>query len=138
MSKTGSDLFKYTSGANAALVQELTNSDAKCNPSDIVGITKDPKGNIVWLENGTSSAGLNHILAEHEGDFNNQGVTTEELPTFILEAVHQGNVVGTQGKGPRARTVYEFTYEGKPRRVAVQIGSNGFIVSANPKSMKGE
>ena len=70
--------------------------------------------------------------------FNNQGVTTEELPTFILEAVHQGNVVGTQGKGPRARTVYEFTYEGKPRRVAVQIGSNGFIVSANPKSMKGE
>ena len=36
-----------------------------------------------------------------------------------------------------SRTIYEFFYNGKKQRVAVQIGSNGYIVSANPKSMKG-
>ena len=53
-----------------------------------------------------------------------------------MEAVKQGNVVGEQGKGSTPRTIFEFIYEGKTRRVAVQISSNGFIVSANPKSIE--
>ena len=47
----------------------------------------------------------------------------------------RGNIVGYQGKrNPRA--IYEFTYNGVRQRVAVQVGSNGFIVGANPKSME--
>ena len=137
MSKTGSDLFKHTAGSNAALVKELKNSGVKCNSKDIVGITKTVNGQIVWLENGNHAAGLAHIKAAHEVDFHNQGVSSEELANFVMEAVHQGNIVGYQGKGKRARTVFEFVYEGKVRQVAVQIASNGFIVGANPKSMKG-
>lgn len=33
----------------------------------------------------------------------------------------------------KANRIYEFTYEGKTRRVAISIGSNGYIVGANPK-----
>ena len=50
--------------------------------------------------------------------------------------MQQGNIVGTQGKR-NPQTVYEFVYKGKRQRIAIQVGSNGYIVSANPKSMKG-
>ena len=50
--------------------------------------------------------------------------------------VYQGNIVGTQGKRNPPRTVYEFVYNGQTQRIAIQVGSNGYIVGANPKSMK--
>ena len=31
---------------------------------------------------------------------------------------------------------YEFTYNGKKQRIAVQVSNNGYIVGANPKSLK--
>lgn len=34
------------------------------------------------------------------------------------------------------RTVYEVIYYGEHHRVAVQVGTNGYVVSANPKSME--
>lgn len=34
------------------------------------------------------------------------------------------------------RTIYEFTYNGIKQRIAVQVSKNGYIVGANPKSMK--
>lgn len=53
----------------------------------------------------------------------------------MLEAVRQGNVVGTQGKR-NPRTIYEFIYRGKKQRIAVQVGSDGYIVGANCVSLK--
>ncbi len=35
------------------------------------------------------------------------------LLLLILEAVHQGNIVGTQGK-KNPRTIYDFIYNGNP------------------------
>lgn len=108
MSKSGSGLFKHTSGANASLVQELVKSGEKCTPENIVGITKDSSGKIVWLETGTKSAGLNHIIDRHGSQFNGKGISNDEIPNYVMEAVHQGNVVGHQ----RTRTIYEFVYDG--------------------------
>lgn len=49
-------------------------------------------------------------------------------------AVKSGTIVGYQGRG-KGRPIYEFIYKGKTRRVAISIGSNGYIVGANPKSI---
>lgn len=140
MSKGNSRLFRYTSGANARLVQRLLDRNEKCTPENILGIVEVSeeinKGGIVWIESGTPSAGLGHIIKEHEIDFINKGIPKDEIPNYLMEAVRQGKKVGEQGSGPKARrrTIFEFIYEGKLQRVAIQIGSNGFIVSANPKS----
>ena len=32
----------------------------------------------MWLENGTDTAGLNHIITEHADDFLNKGITRSE------------------------------------------------------------
>ena len=55
-----------------------------------------------------------------------------EIPQYIMQAVKSGTIVGYQGRG-KGRPIYEFTYEGKTRRVAISSGSIDYSVGANPK-----
>ena len=120
------------SGKNSDLLDELANSGVKYNPEDIVAITKTADGKLVWLENGTDTAGLNHIITEHADDFLNKGITQEQIPDYIMNALENGKIVGYQGRGT-GRPIYEFTYNGEIHKVAITVGNNGFIVGANPK-----
>ena len=133
MSKGSSHLFSGTSGAGKALIEEVITNGEKISPEKVVMITRDPSGKIVWLETGDERSGLQHIIDNHAHEFNGRGITTEDIPDYVLEAVYQGNVVGTQGKRD-PRTIYEFIYNGETHRIAVQISTNGYIVSANLKS----
>ena len=45
-----------------------------------------------------------------------------------------GHFSGTNGTNKAL--VDEFVYEGKKQRVAITVGPNGFIVGANPKTIK--
>ena len=120
------------SGLNSNLLDELANSGVKYNPEDIVAITKTADGKLVWLENGTDTAGLNHIITEHADDFLNKGITQEQIPDYVMNALENGKIVGYQGRGT-GRHIYEFTYNGEIHKVAITVGNNGFIVGANPK-----
>ena len=120
------------SGLNSNLLDELANSGVKYNPEDIVAITKTADGKLVWLENGTDTAGLNHIITEHADDFLNKGITQEQIPDYVMNALENGKIVGYQGRGT-GRPIYEFTYNGEIHKVAITVGNNRFIVGANPK-----
>ena len=119
-------------GLNTNLLDELANSGLKYNPEDIVAITKTADGKLLWLENGTDAAGLNHIITEHADDFLNKGITKKQIPNYIMSALKNGKIVGYQGRGT-GRPIYEFTYNGEIHKVAITVGNNGFIVGANPK-----
>ena len=135
MSKGSSHLFSGTSGEGRALIDEVIASGNKISPEKVVMITQDPTGKIVWLESGNETSGLQHIINEHGKQFKGKGISNEDIPDYVLEAVYQGNIVGKQGK-KNPRTVYEFTYNGEKQRIAVQVSENGYIVGANPKSVK--
>ena len=117
-------------GLDVNLLDELAKSGVKYNPEDIVAITKTADGKIVWLENGNSNAGLEHIM-QHADQFAAKGVSSDKIPDFIMYAIKNGKIVGKQ----RTRPIYEVMYEGKLQRVAISISGNGFIVGANPKSI---
>lgn len=117
-------------GLDANLLDELAASGVKYNPEDVVAITKTADGKLVWLENGNTSAGLEHIM-QHADQFATKGISSDKIPDFIIHAIENGKIVGTQ----RTRPVYEVMYEGKLQRVAISISDNGFIVGANPKSI---
>ena len=51
------------------------------------------------LENGTDTAGLNHIITEHADDFLNKGITQEQIPDYVMNALENGKIVGYQGRG---------------------------------------
>ena len=135
MSKGNSGLFSGTSGAGKALIDEVISNGDKISPDKVLLIGRDQAGKIVWLEEGNNSSGLKHIIDEHGTDFDNIGISVDEIPEFVMEAVSQGEIVDYQGKR-NPRPVYEFEYNGETYRVAVQVGSNGYIVGANPKSTK--
>jgi hypothetical protein len=112
------------------LLGELAESGVKHNPSDIAGITRDPSGRVVFLERGNPASGLEHILQRHAGEFEQAGIPVSDVPSFLTEAVGRGTVVGTQ----RGTPILEVQFAGKTHRVAVTVGDNGYIVSANMRS----
>jgi len=135
MSKGDSHLFAGTSGAGRALIAAVQAKKEKISPDKVVMITKDPNEKIIWMEIGNNRSGLEHIIDKHGKEFNIRGIANNDIPNYVLEAVHQGHIVGSQGKR-NPRTIYEFKYYGKTQRIAVQVANNGYIVSANCASSK--
>lgn len=116
------------------LIQELKDKGIKHTPEDIIWIIRDPKGKIIFLETGSTGekgSGMAHILEEHEQNFKDKGIPKDKIDDLIQEAVKTGKKVGTTGKN---RPVYEVTFEGKKYFVGITIGSNGYVVGANPVS----
>lgn len=133
MSKGFSHLFINTLGAGKELISHVQTSGFKISSEDVILITRNPSGQIVWMEKGNDRSGLQHIINRHGSEFYQIGISN--IPNFVLEAVYQGNIIGTQGRrNPRA--IYEVVYNGRKYHVAIQIGSNGYIVSANLRKIK--
>ncbi|MDF2871221.1 MAG: hypothetical protein K0R05_2796 [Anaerocolumna sp.] len=107
------------------LIDELANSGVKYNPDDVVSIIKNSDGKLMWLENGNSKAGLQHILERHADDFASQGVNN--IPS-LLEDVLSTNPIKT---GSNAKGLFaDYSLNGNSYRVA--YGTNGYIVSFYP------
>ena len=117
-----------TCGVDPSLIQKLQESGVKFTPSDVVAAGENADGQVVFMETGNSRAGLTHIIEQHGGQFAQMGIPEEQVPDFVITAATEGKVVGVQGTRP----IFEVEFEGQTRRVAVTVGSNGFVVGANP------
>jgi hypothetical protein len=113
-----------------ALLAELKAAGKKFDPDAIVTIFRDSQGRIVWLEKGDADRGLAHILGEHGGEFAAHGYSETEIPRLLETALQDGRIIGYQGKG-LDRPIYEVMFGGKLVKIAITVGSNGYIVGAN-------
>jgi hypothetical protein len=104
-------------------------SDAAYNRKDMLWLTTMPGGRIVWLETGSISAGLVHVIAGHGEEFARAGIPLKDVSDLIRQALTVGKVVDEQG-GP-GRPIYNVIYNGTERNVAITVGSNGYVVGAN-------
>lgn len=114
----------------AILRSELAQSGIKHTPENIVRVGRMPDGKIAFLEKGNSMSGLQHIET-HAAEFAARGISREQIPDAVMEAVTKGKVIGYQGKGTE-RPVYEFVFQGNTQYLSVTVGDNGFVVGANP------
>ena len=122
------------------LIKELEKSGEKLTREDMQFITRDKTGQIVWLEKGSSSAGLKHILQGngttkgHAGDFKRAfGISEADLPSFLRRVISKGNVVSSTLKQVGKRMGYTRVYDyGDAHLVLTGIGTNGFIITAYP------
>lgn len=135
MSKSKSGWFKNHTTYGKKLIQEVKINGDKITKEDVIGIMKrESDGKIIWLEDGThSNRGLKHIIEEHVTHFNDIGISTNLLSTFILNTIIYGKIIGYQNSN-KSRPIYEYTYCGKTYFIAITISSNGFIVSANQRT----
>jgi hypothetical protein len=114
------------------LIAELERKNVKHSPDQIVRIARLPDGRIVFLEHGNARAGLRHIVKEHGEDFARRGIAESQIPDLLMAALTEGKVVGCQ----RTRPIYEVHFNGATHYVAIDVGSNGFIVGANPARVR--
>lgn len=117
-----------TPSVDPALIQKLQESGVKFTPGNVVAAGENADGQVVFLETGNSRAGLTHIIEQHGGQFAQMGIPEEQVPDFVVTAATEGKAVGIQGTRP----IFEAEFDGQTRRVAVTVGSNGFVVGANP------
>ncbi|MGX7824715.1 hypothetical protein ACTG9Q_06455 [Actinokineospora sp. 24-640] len=112
------------------LVAEVQRQGKKISPEKVVRIGKDRAGRVVWLEEGDDKAGLAHLMDPiRVADFANKGVTSEDVVDLVFTALAKGEPVGTSG---RDRIVYAIAYRGQPKRVAITVAGNGYIIGAHP------
>lgn len=76
------------------LIQELKDNNIKFNENKIMRMTRDADSKVVWLEEGNSNAGYQHILEEHAGDFANKGSSPEQILYYVKDAVTNGEIIG--------------------------------------------
>ena len=70
-------VIKGASGAilDKKLMEELAESGFKYNADEVLYITKNYDGQLLWLEKGNTHSGMQHIMESHKTDFANMGVT---------------------------------------------------------------
>jgi hypothetical protein len=122
-------------GVDAAHLDELRANGVRFNVDEVVRTGRDPSGRVVWLETGDNRRGLTHIVNKHAEQFQGMGVGVDAIPELVMRAVTDGRLVGYQGRGT-GRPIFEVDVNGTPRRLAVTVGSNGYIVGANPRSSR--
>ena len=124
--------YKEVNAEKAALITELNQASIKHTPEKIVRIAKQPNGKIVFLEEGNTEAGLQHILEEHLEQFADFGIEPDQIPDAVIAAVTQGRIISYQGR-KKTRVIYEVIFNGKIQYIAVTVSNNGYIVGANPR-----
>ncbi|MBR7163501.1 MAG: minor capsid protein [Clostridia bacterium] len=107
------------------LMDELATSGVKYSPENVVTVTKNVDGKILWLEHGNKTSGLIHILERHANDFAQNNI--QDIPSFLNKVLKTKPVkIGNNAKGMFA----DYVFEQNTYRVA--YGTNGYIVSFYP------
>lgn len=125
--------FKNTNGSLKPrhLMYELRESGVKFKEEDVVMITKTNRNELVWLEKGDNTKGLEHILQRHEKDLDRKfGLKKEDIPSFVKDVFTNGIELSRKFKNGGFQK--EYLYKGK-YIVISGVGTNGFIVSIYPK-----
>ena len=111
-------------------VSELMALGIKFTPEKLIATGRTPSGQVVFIEKGSSAAGLQHIIERHGSDFASKGIAQSDIPIVLMQALKRGEVVGINGTAP----VYRVIYNGEAKYVSIGVGSNGYVVRANPVS----
>ncbi len=128
------------------MIEQLKKAGVKFNPNDVLFVTRDKTGQLVWLEKGNKSAGLEHILYGngksngHGLDFKKAlGLETNQISEYLNKVITYGKVVRNVIKPVGNRIGYEriYSYESK-YYIVTGIGTNGFIISAYPYKKGGK
>lgn len=124
--KYGDDVVELSQNLKPqALLEELANSDVKHNLEDVVLVTKNYDGMLLWLETGSSGKGLKHILEEHTLDFANRKIS--DIPQFLSDLLKTKPLIcGEDERGLFAKYIFN------NKMYTVAYGTNGYIVSFYP------
>jgi Domain of unknown function (DUF4157) len=112
------------------LIAALRQAGVKFAETAIVGITRTVSGRIVWLETGSVSAGLVHIMQRHGSQFAAWGLRTQQqVGQLIINTLGTRTPMATQAGG-----AFDFAVRvgAQERFLRIVVASNGYVVTAHP------
>ena len=116
----------------ADLMEELAQSGVKYTPEDVLMVTKNSDGDLLWLEKGNEKNGWKHIVDKHGEDFihsDGSFYSEEEIQALMKNFLDSEPVrTGIKDSGPYAI----YSYNGQDYRIG--WGDNGYIKSFFPDS----
>lgn len=120
--------------AREEMIKPLIDAGVKFNSKDVIFVTHDKMGRLIWLETGNSNSGLNHIVMKHSDDFlKKHNVKKEQIPSHIKSIVQNGDVEYYRTVRKGNRDGLEILYSKNNQYYLLSgIGTNGFMVSAYP------
>ena len=120
------------------MIDQLTKAGVKFNPSDVLFVTKDKTGQLVWLEKGNKGAGLTHIQERHSFDFvEKHGVKKDNIVGHLSSIITTGKLEYSKTTMRNGSLGYERLYNKNGQYYLLSaIGTNGFLVTAYPVSEK--
>lgn len=118
------------------MIDQLTKAGVKFNPSDVLFVTKDKTGQLVWLETGNKGAGLTHIKERHSSDFvEKHGIKKDNIVGHLSSIITTGKLEYSKTTMRNGRLGYERLYNKNGQYYLLSaIGTNGFLVTAYPVS----
>ncbi len=116
------------------LLQELDKNGTKYDKDNMLFISKDKTGQVVWLEKGNKAVGLEHIIDRHAEDYKKAlNISKVEIPGYLKKVVSEGKVLSNKIVVHNGKQGYTRIYDyGGKYYIISGIGTNGFIVSAYP------
>ncbi|MEO1254732.1 MAG: Hint domain-containing protein, partial [Bacteroidota bacterium] len=124
----------YGSESVEDLTEELANQGTRFSRENMVAITRNPDGTVMWLESGSNRAGLQHIMERHGSNFadklnaNNQ----EEVVELVMNSINNRTPIATRPTPGDTRGGTDYLYDIDGSNLRVSVGGNGFIVTAFP------
>lgn len=119
-----------------ALVAEFEQNNVKFSRDEMIFITRDRTGQIIWLEQGNSLAGFEHIIKRgHDKDLAKAfDSNIDDVARLLRDVVKYGDVISCTLKTVNGKEGYEKKYDYGGRHIVLAaIGMNGFLVSAYPE-----
>ena len=114
------------------LLPDLQAEGCKYSKDEIVFITKDRDGKLIWLERGNDNAGLTHIIKNHKMNFESAfGIKEDEIALHLYNAITNGVLVGSNPSKIKGGLDRIYEYDGQ-YYTFVGMGDNGFIVTSFP------
>jgi len=116
----------------------LDDAKVKYNKDDVLFVTRDTSGQLVWLENGNESSGLVHIDKRHAKDYaDKHGISKDKIPSHIKLFIQYGKLEYSKIVKRNDRDGYERLYSKSGEYYLLTgVGINGYLVSAYPISEK--
>ena len=116
------------------LVSEMERNKIKFTKEDLIFTTKDKTGQLIFLEKGNSSAGLQHIEQRHAKDFvEKHKIQASQVSKHIHSVFTQGDLEYSRTTVKKGKEGFERLYKYKGKYYLLSgVGTNGFVVSAYP------
>ena len=119
-------------------MSKLTKAGVKFNPNDLLFVTKNKAGQLIWLEKGKKFTGLTHIKERHSSDFvEKHGIKKDNIVGHLSSIITTGKLEYSRTIIRSGKLGYERLYNKNGQYYLLSaIGTNGFLVTAYPVSEK--